>query len=70
MGKPLHLLSPRMQRMRMHLQNNDINVVHLKGTVMFFADALSRAHTLYVEPNNLFDNELTIAAINMTDDEI
>ena len=45
MEKPIHELSARMQRMRMRLQNYNIKVTHVKGTHMYFADTLSRAHT-------------------------
>ena len=45
MCKPLHQLTARIQRMRMRLQNYNLKVIHVKGKTMFFADALSRAHT-------------------------
>ena len=45
MAKPIHKLSPRMQRMRMRLQNYDLSLTHIKGTMMFIADALPQAHS-------------------------
>ena len=55
--KPLH-------RMRMRLQNYDINVTYLKGEHMYFADTISRAHT---NRTNLFDNQLTVVTISFGD---
>ena len=60
MTKPIHQLSARMR-----LQNYDLTVTHIKGIHMYFADALSRAHTNSVEPTNLFDAELNVTTINM-----
>lgn len=70
MTKPLHKLTARMQRMRMRLQNYDLKVIHLQGSHMYFADTLSRAHINKTEPNNLFDSEISIASINMVEDNI
>ena len=65
MNKPIYQLSARMQRMRMRLQNYDLTVTHIKGINMYFADALSRAHTTSIEPHNLFDTELSVTHIGM-----
>ena len=61
--KPLHNLSARMQRMRMRLQNYNIEATHVKGTRMFFADTLSRAHTTVKPTDQLFDDNVYIAEI-------
>ena len=66
--KPLHTLSARMQRMRMRLQNYNIVIVHIKGSEMYFADALSRAHTADKRPSDLFDTELAVATIGVDPD--
>ena len=67
MQKPLFQLSALMQCMRMRLQNYDLNVKYLKGEHMYFADTILRAHTNRTTPNNLFDKELTVAAISFGD---
>ena len=65
MQKPLFMLSARMQRMRMRLQNYDLNVIHVKGTLMYIADTLSRAHSTKTSPNDLFDRRVSIAEIGV-----
>ena len=70
LNKPIHKLSARMQRMRMRLQNYNITVTHIKGSNMFFADTLSRAHTTQTEPSNLFDNTTMIAEIGFVDEHL
>ena len=65
MTKPLHQLSARMQRMRMRLQNYNLNVIHIKGSEMYLADTLSRAHSTSTEPSELFDKDLSIASIGI-----
>ena len=50
-----------MQRTR--LQNYNVTLTHAQGTKMFFADALSRAHSTSVSEENLFDNDFNVAAI-------
>ena len=42
--KPIHSSPKRLQRMRLRLQNYDIQVVYKKGETMFLADTLSRAY--------------------------
>ena len=42
--KPIHSSAKRLQRMRLRLQNYDIQVEYGKGTTMFLADTLSRAY--------------------------
>ena len=66
MTKPLHQLSARMQRMRMRLQNYNLNVTYIKGSEMYIADTLSRAHSNSTEPSELFDKELSIASIGIS----
>ena len=45
MVKPIHKLSPCIQQMWMRLQNYDLPLTHIEGTIMFIADALSWAHS-------------------------
>jgi len=42
--KPIHTSPKRLQRMRLRLQNFDIQVQYKKGETMFLADTLSRAY--------------------------
>ena len=42
--KPLHQISPRLQRMMLRLQKYDLDVKYVKGKYLHVADALSRAH--------------------------
>ena len=42
--KPIHSSPKRLQRMRLRLQNYDIQVEYKKGETMFLADTLSRAY--------------------------
>ena len=42
--KPIHSSPKRLQRMRLRLQNYDIQVEYKKGTTVFLADTLSRAY--------------------------
>ena len=70
MTKPMHSLTARMQRMRMRLQNYDITLKYTKGTDMHFADTLSRAHTMKILPNNLFDDTISVAAISHMDADV
>ena len=51
-----------MQRMRMCLQNYNILITHINGTEMYFADALSRAHSTNTQPRHLFDTEVAVEA--------
>ena len=68
MSKPLHTLSARMQRMRMRLQNYDISVQYVKGVNLLFADTLSRAHSRNCTPSALFDDEMSVTTVNMSND--
>ena len=70
MIKPLHMLTARVQRMRMRLQNYNLRVIYLKGSQMYFADTLSRAHTNKITPNNLFDKDISIAAIEYVEEDL
>ena len=63
LDKPMHKLTARIQRMRMRLLNYDIKIMHVKGTEMYFADTISRAHTQNTKPDNIFDTDITIAEI-------
>ena len=42
--KPIHSSPKRLQRMRLRLQNYDVQVEYKKGETMFLADTLSRAY--------------------------
>ena len=42
--KPIHSSPKRLQRMRLRLQNYDIQVKYKRGATMFLADTLSRAY--------------------------
>ena len=42
--KPILTSPKRLQRMRLHLQNYNIQVAYKRGTTMFLADTLSRAY--------------------------
>ena len=63
MAKSILKLSPHMQRMRMRQQSYDISLTHIKGTMVFIADTLSRAHSPNVGRAKLFDETLSIAAL-------
>ena len=41
--KPLYNASARLQRMMMHLQRYDLNLIYKQGRDLYFADTLSRA---------------------------
>ena len=42
--KPLHQVSPRLQRMLLCLQKYDLTIQYVKGKHLYVADTLSRAH--------------------------
>ena len=42
--KPLHQVSPRLQRMLLRLQKYDLAIRYVKGKHLYVADTLSRAH--------------------------
>ena len=43
--KPLHQVSPRLQRMLLRLQKYELDIKYVKGKYLNVADTLSRAHT-------------------------
>ena len=59
--KPLYLAPVRLQRMIMKLQRYDIRVQYKKGSELYFADTLSRAHLPYVSKD--LDEELEISMV-------
>ena len=63
MTKPICKLSARMQRMRLRLQNYNIDVQYINGRSMYFADTLSRAHTQTEKEEDLYDATLSIATL-------
>ena len=42
--KPLHKVSPRLQRMLLKLQNDDLTIKYVKGKDLYVADTLSQAY--------------------------
>ena len=42
--KPLHQISPRLQRMLLRLQKYDLDITYVRGKHLHVADTLSRAH--------------------------
>lgn len=44
-NKPLHSAPARLQRMLLQLQKYDVKFIYKKGTELYVADTLSRAHT-------------------------
>ena len=70
MSKPIHTLSARMQRMRMRLQRYDIQVKYRRGKNMLLADTLSRAFLDETQPEDLFDDEIEVNSIQMSDNKL
>ena len=64
MVKPLHKVSPRLQRMLLKLQKYDLEVKYTKGKELHVADTLSCAY-LTVPPtdNDIDDLEFTVHAL-------
>ena len=56
--KPLHQVSPHLQRMLLHLQKYDLAIRYVKGKHLYVADTLSRAHQL-----EDIDSELAIHSL-------
>ena len=59
--KPLYLAPVRLQRMIMKLQRYDIRVQYKKGSELYFADTLSRAHL--PDTSKDLDEELEISMV-------
>ena len=59
--KPLYLARVRLQRMLMKLQRYDLRVQYKKGTELYFADTLSRAHLS--DTSKDLDEELEISMV-------
>ena len=59
--KPLYLAPVRLQRMIMKLQRYDLRVQYKKGTELYFADTLSRAHL--PDSSKDLDEELEISMV-------
>ena len=70
MSKPLHMLSARMQRMRMRLQRYDLHLVYKPGKEMFIADTLSRAYLNNTKPNDLFDDTIEVNVVQISDQKL
>ena len=60
--KPLHRVSPRLQKMLMKLQNYDLTVVYKPGKEMHIADTLSRAN-LSEASEELIDDSVEVNII-------
>ena len=61
MKKPLYLAPVRLQKMLMKLQRYDLKVEYMKGTELYVADTLSRAHL--PETSDDFDEELEVSIV-------
>ena len=61
MKKPLYLASVRLQKMLMKLQRYDLKVEYTKGTELYVADTLGRAHL--PETSEDFDEELEVSIV-------
>ena len=61
MKKPLYLAPIRLQKMLMKLQRYDLKVEYTKGTELYVADTLSRAHL--PETSDDFDEELEVSIV-------
>ena len=64
--KPLHKLSPRLQRMRMHLYRYNLEIVWKPGREMFVPDALSRNLPQTNATEYEFDDALEVNFISTT----
>jgi len=64
MLKPLHKVSPRLQRMLLKLQKYDLAVHYMKGKELYVADTLSRAYlTVPSTDNDIEDLEFAVHAL-------
>ena len=64
MVKPLHKVSPRLQRMLLKLQKYDLEVKYTKGKELYVADTLSRAYlTIPPTDNDIEDLEFAVHAL-------
>ena len=55
--KPIHNAPKRLQRMLLHMQRYDFNITYKKGSEMYLADTLSRAHLEHSVPLTLPQSE-------------
>ena len=70
MAKPLHMLSARLQRIRMRLQRYDLKLQYKPGKEMLFADMLSRAYVVDTKPMDLYDEDLEVCVIQATEQRV
>lgn len=62
--KPIHKVSPRLQRMLLKLQKYDLEVHYMKGKELYVADTLSRAYlTVPSTDNDIEDLEFAVHAL-------
>ena len=61
--KPLYLAPVRLQRMIMKLQRYDLRVQYKKGSELYFADTLSRAHLPDTSKNVDEDFEISMVLV-------
>lgn len=70
-GKPLHKVSPRLQRLLLRLQRYDIaKVTYVPGKYLYIADTLSRAYLQKVtaDQTDLEGEVVMVHALEITDD--
>jgi len=60
-NKPLHKVSPRLQRMLLRLQKYELSLRYVKGKYLYVADSLSRAHSDEPPEEDLDSAELEAA---------
>lgn len=67
MEKPLHMLSQRLQQMRMRLLRYDLKLVYRPGKEMHLADTLSRAYLPETTPDDLYDDSVDINIVQLSE---
>ena len=67
MLKPLHKVSPRLQRMLLKLQKYDLQLHYTKGRELYVADTLSRAY-LNVPSTDTDEDDLEFAVHSLVQD--
>ena len=65
--KPLHQVSPRLQRMLLRLQKYDLTIRYVKGKHLYIADTLSRAHPVESE-EDIDSEEIHLAVHSLLQD--
>ena len=73
MSKPIHMLSARLQRIRMRLLRYHLHIEYIPGKRNYLADALSRAHLPdadNITADDLHEDELEVCILNATDEKL